>query len=292
MENRETNLPLVSIVIITLNRKKNLEKCLNSLLNLVYPPSRLDIIVVDGGSADGTQEMVKRYFPNVSFITEERRGVAIARNTGWQHSKGKFVAYTDDDCIVNPYWIKRLVVALESNNAKGAGGPVIYLHPEAIPKYYRGTPFGTLDLGDKQRLLKKGENLITANMLIDAEIFKKIEFWEALIYNDSEDAEFCRSVLDAGYNLLYVPDASIYHNIDMRRINLGSLLKRAFFSGITSYIIERKRKRNLTLIPKYFRFFIGGCINFYYRRTVENIYWAAKSFVAFLASVLLITFWN
>ena len=292
MEKREISLPLVSIVIITLNRKKNLEKCINSLLNLVYPLSKLDIIVVDGGSVDGTQEMVRRSFPNVRFITEERRGVAIARNTGWRNSKGKFVAYTDDDCIVDPYWIKRLVVSLESSNAKGAGGPVVYLHPEAIPKYYRGTPLGAFDLGVGQRSLKKGENLITANMLIDAEVFKEIDFWESLVYNDSEDAEFCRSVLEAGYNLLYVPDATIYHNINLRRINLGYLLKRAFFSGITSYIIERKRKRNITLIPRYFRFFLGGCIRFYYRRTVENIYWSAKSFVAFLASVLLVALWN
>lgn len=292
METSEINLPLVSIVIITLNRRRNLEKCLNSILNIVYPLSKLDIIVVDGGSVDGTHEMVSRDFPNVSFVLEERRGVAIARNTGWKHSKGKLVAYTDDDCIADPYWIRRLVVSLESSNAKGAGGKVVYLHPEAIPKYYRGTPFGTLDLGERQRSLKKGENLITANMLIDAEVFKKIEFWESLIYNDSEDAEFCRSVLEAGYNLLYVPDATIYHNIDLRRINLGYLLKRAFFSGLTSYIIERKRKRNITLIPRYFRFFLGGCIRFFYKRTVVSIYWSAKSFVAFLASVLLIAFWN
>ena len=264
METSEINLPLVSIVIITLNRRRNLEKCLNSILNIVYPLSKLDIIVVDGGSVDGTHEMISKDFPNVSFVLEERRGVAIARNTGWKHSKGKFVAYTDDDCIADPYWIRRLVDSLESSNAKGAGGKVVYLHPEAIPKYYRGTPFGTLDLGEKQRPLKKGENLITANMLIDAEVFKKIEFWESLIYNDSEDAEFCRSALEAGYNLLYVPDATIYHNIDLRRINLGYLLKRAFFSGLTSYIIERKRKRNITLIPRYFRFFLGGCIRFFY----------------------------
>jgi GT2 family glycosyltransferase len=292
MEKKEINLPLVSIVIITLNRIKNLEKCLNSILNLVYPLSKLDIIVVDGGSVDGTQEMVSRHFPNVNFILEKRRGVAIARNTGWRHSKGKFVAYTDDDCIVDPYWIRRLVASLESSNAKGAGGPVVYLHPEAIPKYYGGTPFGTLDLGGRKRSLKEGENLITANMLIATEVFKEIRFWESLIYNDSEDAEFCRAVLEAGYILLYVPDATIYHNIDLKRINLGYLLKRAFFSGITSYIIERKRKRNITLIPRYFRFFLGGCICFFYRRTIESIYWSAKSFVAFLASVLLIALWN
>jgi len=265
-----------------------LESCLRSLFNLDYPSSKLQIIVVDGGSKDGTIEMLTHEFPQVHLVTENRKGVAIARNTGWKHSEGELIAYTDDDCIVDRNWIRTLVNTLGSNDAEGAGGPLIYLYREQIPDSYKGTPIGAFDLGGNQLQLKIGQNLITANIIVKAEVFGKIRFFESLVYNDSEDAEFCRSILESGGKLLYVPDAKVFHDIDARRINLHYILKRSFFSGITSYIIERKRKRNLSLIPKFLRYFLVGSFRFFLRRTVSDFYWFAKCFIAFLSSILLV----
>lgn len=288
----DTALPFVSVVIITLNRRKLLVNCLNSLFDLNYPSSKFNVVIVDGGSNDGTKETISKEYPKVNFILEKKKGMAYARNTGWKHAKGEIIAYTDDDCIVDSNWLRRLVSSLNSTDAVGAGGPVIYKHPYLIPHIFNGTPVGPFDLGEKKRPLEINENLITANIAVRAEVFKKHQFFESLVYNDSEDAEFCRSLMEAGYKLVYVPDAKVYHDIELTRITLVSLLRRAFFSGLSMYIVERKRKRKFKLIPKFLRAFVDGYVNFVLTRKLAEFYWTAKCFVAFLSSVLLIPIWG
>jgi GT2 family glycosyltransferase len=147
---------------------------------------------------------------------------------------------------------------------------------------------GPFHLGDRKRLLKSDENLITANLAVRSEVFGKISFLESLTYNDSEDAEFCRSLMEAGYKLLYVPDAKVYHNIDPRRLSIPYLIKRAFFSGISFYIMERKRNSGLRLIPKYTRHFLGGFAYFFRERRMGDFYWLVKCLIILLSSVFLI----
>jgi glycosyltransferase involved in cell wall biosynthesis len=95
-------LPFVSIIVPTLNRKVYLRNCLDSLLKLDYPKTKLEIVVVDNGSTDGTTEMVHKEFPQVVVVLEKRRNSCFARNAGWKNAKGQIIAYTDDDCVVDP----------------------------------------------------------------------------------------------------------------------------------------------------------------------------------------------
>lgn len=290
--NVQHNLPFVSIIIITLNRKKHLSNCLNSIYNLDYPKSKFEVVVIDGDSTDGTKEMLCSTFPKVKFVIEQRRGVAYARNTGWKNAKGELVVYIDDDCIVDALWLKRIVDSFDSPEIIGAGGPVLYLHPELIPPIFAGTPIGEFSLGKKKRLLKTGENLITANLAVRANVFRKIKFYESLVYNDSEDTEFCRSLLEADHKLLYVPDAPVIHNIDLRRMTVPNVIKRSFISGISFYLIEKRRKSPSAITIKFLRLFLGGLIDFFGKRRLVDLYWSCKCFIALLSSILLIPIWS
>lgn len=234
-------MPFISIVVVTLNRKDHLKKCLDSIFNLDYPLSRFEVIVVDGNSTDGTKKMITSDFPKAKIIVDTRKGLPYARNTGWKYAKGIFVTYTDDDCIVNESWLKSLVNGFTSMRIGAVGGPVVYLHPELIPEGFSQTPVGISHLGEIERLLKPHENLITANMAIRSEVFKKTEFLESLVYSDSEDYEFCWSLMEAGYKIKYMPKAKVLHDIDPKRVNMKYLLRRAFYSGISHYIVSRKR---------------------------------------------------
>lgn len=287
----EGELPFVSVIVVTLNRRKQLKNCLNSIFKLDYPPDRFEVIVVDGNSQDCTKEMIIREFPKVRFFVQKRKGLPSARNTGWEHAEGPFVAYTDDDCVVNRSWLKDLINGFTSHGIGAVGGPVLYLHPEQITNRFYQTPIGAFQLGKIERLLKRHENLITANMAIRFEAFKKVRFLESLVYADSEDYEFCWSLMEAGYQIKYVPNAVVLHDIDPNRASIARLLRRAFYSGISHYIAERRRNSRFTLTSKFLRAFLGGVVDFFrgerYESRLANFFWLDLCFVSFLSSIFL-----
>ena len=127
----------LSVVIVTYNRCKDLEECLNSVLNLNEPPN--EIIVVDSNSNDGTHELVKRY--PVNFVNIKERSMVKARNVGLQHAKEEIVAYIDDDVVVSKNWTKYILKPYENKNIGGVGGRVIpsgqQEPPVSLPEKYR-----------------------------------------------------------------------------------------------------------------------------------------------------------
>src|SRR4030042_1621138 len=101
--NNMKNRKYFSVIIPTYNRKEKLEKCLKALFRQTYPRSRYEIIVVDDGSSDGTQEMVKRKEKRspvpLHFIRQENSGPARARNVGIRESQGDLLLITGDDIL-------------------------------------------------------------------------------------------------------------------------------------------------------------------------------------------------
>src|SRR3989344_2404741 len=98
---------LASIVIPTFNRKEELRKCLSALSNQSY--NKIEIIVIDDGSTDNTEEMVKKEFKNIKFFKQNNTGPSIARNNGIKKAKGDFILFTDSDCVPDKYWVEELV---------------------------------------------------------------------------------------------------------------------------------------------------------------------------------------
>jgi glycosyltransferase involved in cell wall biosynthesis len=281
-----SKLPLVSVIVLTFNRKKVLENCLKSLYKMNYPISNFEVIVIDGGSTDGTMQMFPDEFPDIRFIVEKRKGRPVARNTGWKYAKGQIVAYTDDDCIVDENWLKFLVSGFDSEEIGAVGGPLFLLHQsKSIHNRFEGTPMGDFYLGDKKLPARE---LITANLAVRRDVFEKNRFDETLIY-DLEDIDFCRSLMATGYNLIYLPEAIVYHNINPKRLTIPSTLKKAFPAGISLYIMERKNNQNLFLIAKFLRKSLGGSYQFVLRRRLADFFWFVRCFVAFLSSMFLVT---
>jgi len=278
--------PFASVIVPTLNRKELLGNCLKSLFRMDYPRSHFEVIVVDGGSTDGTIQMVHNDFPDVRFVVEKRKGRSVARNTGWKYAKGQIVAYTDDDCVVDKSWLRILVSSFDSKEIGAVGGPMFLLHQsKSIRNRFKGTPMGDFYLGDKKLPAKE---LITANLAVSREAFEKNRFDETLIY-DLEDVDFCRSLIETGYKSIYLPHAKVYHNINPKRLTIISTLRRTFPAGISFYIMERKRNQNLFLIAKFLRKSLGGYYQFVLRRRLADFFWLARCFIAFLSSIFLVT---
>jgi GT2 family glycosyltransferase len=273
--------PLVSIVIPTLNRKTHLKNCLNSIFAMNYPKSKLEVIVVDNGCTDGTENMLKENFVGVRLVFEKRRGVVYARNTGSVCARGFIIAYTDDDCIVDQEWVSALVSGFTSKAIGCVGGPVFHLHPELMPEKlwtYRTQP---LYLGKRKHFVKV---LISGNLAVRNEIFKRIRFDENLIFHEAEDSDFTTRIMGLGYKLLYVPNAIVYHDIDSKRSSMKYILRTAFFSGISLFIVERKRVKGV-LIPQFLKSLLVGALLFFKHRKAADLYWLFACFTAFLSSI-------
>ena len=234
-----SKIPFVSVVICTYNRKRLLKECLTSILATDYPRSRYEIIIVDGGSNDGTEDLCKE-FADIRFVTERRFGLAHARNRGAELSVGSIVAYTDDDCIVEKSWLKTLVLGFRYYPSfAGVGGPVFPLHPDIVPKTILvAAALGLFYEGDRVRMV---EGLITSNVAFKKKLFNSVKFDEALgttrrgkLILCNEDTKFCNDLKKAGYKLLYTPYARVYHQIDNNRLRVSYIVRRATHRGLSN----------------------------------------------------------
>jgi GT2 family glycosyltransferase len=104
-----------TIVIPTLNRPRELARCLAAVDRLDYPRADLEVIVVDDGGR------TPAHAPGARVIRQANAGPAAARNRGAAAARGRWVAFTDDDCEPAPDWLTRLQRPLERGAAAVAG---------------------------------------------------------------------------------------------------------------------------------------------------------------------------
>jgi len=87
--------PLVSVVTPSFNKGPYIEETIRSILEQTYP--NIEYIIIDGGSTDGTLDILKKYGDRISWISEPDRGQSDAINKGWKKTKGEIIAYLNAD---------------------------------------------------------------------------------------------------------------------------------------------------------------------------------------------------
>jgi glycosyltransferase involved in cell wall biosynthesis len=120
-----SDLPKVSIVIPCRSEEKFIGKCLDSILANDYPKDRLEILVVDGMSEDGTRTTVQSYAGKYAFIRlldNPKKITPAALNIGIAHAKGDIIMRMDAHNTYQPYYISKLVGWLEKTQADNVGG--------------------------------------------------------------------------------------------------------------------------------------------------------------------------
>ena len=126
---REDELPLISVIVRTRNRLRSLEKCIRSIRQSDYPG--YEIVVVNDGSTDGTADYLagqcKRH-QDISLVSATRRETtASLYNLGVRNSKGRILAFTDDDCEVDRNWLTEIASFHSDHPAVVAAGGASYI---------------------------------------------------------------------------------------------------------------------------------------------------------------------
>src|SRR5690606_14249744 len=109
--------PDFSIVIPTFNRARQLAECLQAIASLEYPRESFEVIIVDDGGTVPAAPEIARMKPGfeITVLRQDRQGPAAARNSGARISRGRYLAFTDDDCLPEPGWLAALAASLQSH---------------------------------------------------------------------------------------------------------------------------------------------------------------------------------
>jgi succinoglycan biosynthesis protein ExoA len=119
--------PFVSVIVPCFNEARFIERCLRSILDADYPRDRLEIIVADGGSADGTRDILNTlaaHDPRLRVIDNPERITPIALNRAVAASHGEIIVRFDAHAVMPPDYIRRSIDLLESSGADNAGGSI------------------------------------------------------------------------------------------------------------------------------------------------------------------------
>lgn len=199
--------PNVSIVVASKGRRHDLEKLIASLRGLDYPADRFEIVVVEETDSPHPIRGVE-YYP----IPLRHRGYGYARNQCVRHARYPLIAFTDDDCLADPQWLKELVLALKPQTG-GVAGAVRAQSPNAIGfcETVLGFPGGGLKkIWESNGKTVPTRQLSTCNCLYRREIFDEVGLFPERTLFSGEDYDLAQRVARR-FPCVYTPKAVIFH---------------------------------------------------------------------------------
>lgn len=222
------NNPLVSIVIPTKNSAQFLENCLKSIKNQSY--KNIETIIVDGGSNDGTAEIVKKYKAKIFiFVPKVKPGAFDAphkMNFGAKEAKGEFIYYVDVDMELSEQVVGEAVESLS-------------YHSDAV--IIKEDSFGTgiwANAKNLERICYWGDDIIEAPRFFKKEVWDKLGGLDEALGGGGDDWDLYQKFLKNGYKVVRIKSL-VKHNEG--NLKLMKLIKKRFMYGRDSlkYISKR-----------------------------------------------------
>jgi len=209
-----TSAPFVSVVIPCRNEEKFIAPCLDSLIGQDYPKDRMEVLVINGMSSDGTKDILDNYsrkYPYIKHLDNFRKITPCAFNIGINNSKGDFIAIMGAHAVYDHEYVSKCVNAALKYSADNVGGVVSVVPFErsltslAIAKVI-SSPFGAGNAYYKTSRPKMAREVDTVfGGCYRKAIFKKIGlFDERLVRN--QDMDINLRLKKAGGKIMLVPD--------------------------------------------------------------------------------------
>lgn len=198
--------PIVSVVVPTCRRHDLLKACLAALDGQHFDAGGYEVLVCDDAAEEAARRLVAsfaaqaagpiRYLPVLAG-----HGPAAARNLGWRAARGRLIAFTDDDCLPQPGWLRAGVDALEAG-ADAAWGRLEMPLPPSPTDY-------ELDAAGLSRAV-----FVTANCFCRRAALERVGgFDERFTAAWREDTDLYFSLLEGGCHVAHVPDAVVVHPV-------------------------------------------------------------------------------
>ena len=197
--------PLVSVIVPHYNDLANLERCLTFLAAQTLPKGKFEVIVADNNSRCGIDEVRRVCGDLVRVVPAPVPGAGPARNAGVEASRGRYLAFTDQDCRPAPDWLERGLEALSASDMVGGRVEIEY---EDAARLTTVKAFERVFAFNVRRYVEKLGFATTANMFIPREVFDRVGGFRA---EGPDDLEWGQRAAAAGYRWRYSPEVVVAH---------------------------------------------------------------------------------
>ncbi len=244
-----SNPLLVTVVVLNYNGRDHLEQCLPSLLDLEFPRDQLELLVVDNGSTDGSEEVVARFAPRVELLSAGANiGFSAGNNLGARRARGRYVAFLNNDTRVDPGWLAALCRTMDgAPDAAAVAGKLLSWDGSRLDFgrgiiTFDGHAFqegAGLPL-DRDPHHEVAETFIPCggNMLVRRELFLELGGFDEDYFAYLEDVDLAWRFWASGHRVLLDPGAVAYHRSEgtsgrMDPFDRGFLFERnAFITAV------------------------------------------------------------
>jgi len=213
--------PKVCIIVLNWNGKDLLKKCLDSLLNLTDYPN-YKVIVVDNRSTDGSQEFVKKNYPQVDLLELDKNyGFTGGNNRGIIYAEKKykpkyFLLLNNDTEIIQKDWLKLLVESAEKYDAGIVGCKLLYpdrrIQHAGINTTFLSEHIGRYEDENKYTEIRAVGAVTFACVLINRKVFEKIGLLDEIFFAGHEDIDFCFRARKNGFKIIYNGYVKLIHH--------------------------------------------------------------------------------
>ena len=218
-----TEYPLITISIINLNGKDYVKECLESIQELDYPADRIEVIIVDNSSSDGSVTYVRDHFPSVRIIQNDRNeGFARANNQAAEASRGKYIAFLNNDTRVDKKWLIELLRPINGSREIVASGSKVLSRDGKSLDFVGGminfegkgfqVDYGNKIEDDNHNMVRFLPFVNGGAMMIDKKVFLEVGGFDEDFFAYYEDVDLGWRLWVLGYKVVFAPGSVIYHH--------------------------------------------------------------------------------
>jgi GT2 family glycosyltransferase len=250
-------------VILNYNGKDYLANCLSSVLDSDYP--NFEIILVDNDSTDGSLQIADNFLrKNLAFSIIRNSinlGYAEGNDIGARNARGRYLAFLNVDTRVDSLWLKEAIEALEEDREIGIVQCKVLLMDDSTVLDNVGHYIDSLGITYFLGRLEKDRGQYNnaqevfgaygAAFIVRSEVFSLLKGFDTDFFILFEESDLCWRAWIAGYRVLYVPGAKVYHKG-------GASYKRKDYSETTYFFVRNRLmallkncelRKVLTIVP-------------------------------------------
>ncbi len=255
--NRPNGQPTVWAVVLNWNRPKDTYACVESLRKSDY--YSLNIIVVDNGSNEENYKELTRSVSGVHFIRSDvNLGFARGNNLGIQYAlenDADYILILNNDTIIDSQMVTKIVEAMETDPKIGIAGPVIYYINDKDAVWFAGQRFKPplyvvrrgLHLKQPMRPVEDVDFVSGCGMMLRRETIERVGIFSSDYFMYYEDLDLCLRAKKAGYRIICVTGAKMWHAVSASSGGSDSPIKQ-YHQVRSSLIFYRRHVRGAALV--------------------------------------------